>query len=386
MACLLRKTAFLSLRPDRLQRRFVTSQAPKTAIMMLNMGGPATLDEVGPFLSNLFHDGDLIPIPAQKQIAPWIAKRRTPSIVEQYRHIGGGSPIKKWTNIQGEAMVRLLDELCPESAPHKHYIGFRYAEPLTEDTLAQMEADGVTRAVAFTQYMQYSCSTTGSSLNAIYRYYEKLNKPSSIKWSVIDRWPTHSGLVKAIADTISEELDLFPAEVKDDVVIIFSAHSLPMSVVNRGDPYPQEVAATVQRVMEQLNFSHTYRLCWQSKVGPKQWLGPPTDDSIKGLIKNGKKNILLVPVAFTSDHIETLYELDYEYGEQLAVEAGVENIRRSKAMNDNSVFIQALADLVKDHLQSGAVCSKQLELRCPMCTNATCGHTKKFFKHAGQSI
>jgi len=353
---------------------------------MLNMGGPETLDAVGPFLSRLFHDKDLIPLPAQKQLAPFIATRRTPSIIEQYRKIGGGSPIRKWTQYQGENMVKLLDEICPESAPHKHYIGFRYADPLTEDTLAEMEADGITRAIAFTQYPQYSCSTTGSSLNAIYRYYQQLKNPSPIEWSVIDRWPTHDGLVEAFAQTIRDEVECFPEDVREDVVILFSAHSLPMSVVNRGDPYPQEVAATVQSVMTKLNFSHMYRLCWQSKVGPLPWLGPQTDDAIKGLVTNGNKNILLVPIAFTSDHIETLYELDLEYSEELATEVGVDNIRRSKAMNDNPIFIRALADLVKEHLERGNPCSKQLGLRCPQCVNVTCGHTKSFFRSHGQII
>lgn len=360
--------------------------AAKTGILMLNMGGPETLDEVHDFLSRLFHDKDLIPLPAQNKLAPWIAKRRTPSIIEQYSKIGGGSPIRKWTDYQGAEMVKLLDEMCPESAPHKHYIGFRYANPLTEDTLAEMEADGIERAIAFTQYPQYSCSTTGSSLNAVYRYYQRLNKPSPIEWSVIDRWPTHSGLVEAFAQTIRDELEQFPPEVKDDVVIMFSAHSLPMSVVNRGDPYPQEVASTVQRVMEQLNFSNCYRLCWQSKVGPLPWLGPQTDDAIKGLVKNGSKNLLLVPIAFTSDHIETLHELDLEYATDLAQEVGVENIRRSKAMNDNEIFIRSLADLVRNHIAGGEACTKQLGLRCPMCVNLTCGKTKKFFKERGQVI
>ena len=366
--------------------RSISSQAAKTGIMMLNMGGPASLEEVGPFLSRLFHDKDLIPLPAQKQLAPWITKRRTPKIVEQYRQIGGGSPITKWTEYQGTEMVKLLDTMCPESAPHKHYIGFRYTHPLTENTLEQMEADGIERAIAFTQYPQYSCSTTGSSLNAIYRYYEQLGKPSNIQWSVIDRWPTHPGLVQAFTQTILDELEQFPADVRDDVVIIFSAHSLPMSVVNRGDPYPQEVGSTVQHVMQQLNYSNQYRLCWQSKVGPSAWLGPQTDESIEGLIKNGNKNILLVPIAFTSDHIETLYELDIEYIDDLARKAGVENIRRSQSMNDNPIFIQALADMVKSHMQGGQTCTKQLGLRCPMCINATCGRTKKFFKNAGQMI
>ncbi|PIK47776.1 hypothetical protein BSL78_15355 [Apostichopus japonicus] len=360
----------------------VKNSSPKTGIMMLNMGGPSTLDEVHDFLLRLFMDKDIIPLPAQSQLAPFIAKRRTPKIQEQYKKIGGGSPIKMWTHKQGSEMVRILDEISPETAPHKYYIGFRYVEPLTEQTINQMESDGITRAVAFTQYPQYSCSTTGSSLNAIYRHYAQtpdLITNSNLQWSVIDRWPTNPGLIEAFTQHIKEELVKFPKEVQDDVVILFSAHSLPMTVVNRGDPYPAEVGATVQRVMEALNFSHPYRLVWQSKVGPLPWLGPQTDDAIKGLCSNGRRNILLVPIAFVNDHIETLHELDLEYATELAEECGVENIRRAASLNDNPTFVKAMAHLVKDHLASNSPCSKQLPLRCPMCVNAICGKTKEFF-------
>lgn len=139
-----------------------------------------------------------------------------------------------------------------------------------------------------------------------------------MKWTSIDRWSTHPGLIEAFAANIKKELEKFPEDVRDDVVIMFSAHSLPMTVVNRGDTYPAEVAFTVNRVMEKLGNSHTYRLVWQSKVGPQEWLGPQTDESIEGFAKNKKLNLLLVPIAFTSDHIETLFELDLEYCAHLA--------------------------------------------------------------------
>ncbi|KAF6021345.1 FECH [Bugula neritina] len=199
-------------------------------------------------------------------------------------------------------------------------------------------------------------------------------------WSVIDRWPTHPGLVKAFAQVIEEELAKFPDEVRDDVVILFSAHSLPMKVVNRGDPYAAEVAATVSSVMAELGHTHPYRLVWQSKVGPLPWLGPQTDEVIEGLVKRGKKNLLLVPIAFTSDHIETLFELDIEYATELANKVGVENIRRAAAMNSNKIFIQGLADIVKAHLDDGKVSSTQLSLRCPLCVNSTCAQTRQFIQ------
>lgn len=357
-----------------------TSKKPKTGIIMLNLGGPETTEDVHDFLLRLFLDKDLIPLPAQNQLAPLIAKRRTPKIQKQYQKIGGGSPILMWTEQQGQGMVDILDRVCPDSAPHKHYVGFRYAHPLTEDTLDQMESDGCERAIAFTQYPQYSCSTTGSSLNAIYRYLHKTGraKSSAMSWSVIDRWPVHRGLVQAFAETIKAELGKVPNDVRDDVVLLFSAHSLPMKVVNRGDPYPQEVGATVQNVMEALNYCNPYRLVWQSKVGPLPWLSPQTDEVIKALSKRGKKQMMLIPIAFTSDHIETLHEMDLEYAEELGEECGA-TVYRSAALNDSQTFISALADIVKTHLASGQRCSTQLSLRCPLCVNPTCSKMREFF-------
>ncbi|KAM6975305.1 ferrochelatase, mitochondrial [Tautogolabrus adspersus] len=366
--------AALAQTPDTQENR-----KPKTGILMLNMGGPEKLEDVHDFLLRLFMDTDLMKLPVQNKLGPFIAKRRTPKIQEQYSKIGGGSPIKHWTSMQGEGMVKLLDEMSPETAPHKFYIGFRYVHPLTEEAIEEMEKDGVERAVAFTQYPQYSCSTTGSSLNAIYRYYSNRGERPKMNWSVIDRWPTHPLLVECFAEHVSNELLKFPEDKRDDVVILFSAHSLPMAVVNRGDPYPQEVGATVQRVMERLGHCNPYRLVWQSRVGPMAWLGPQTDDVIKGLCERGKKNLLLVPIAFTSDHIETLHELDIEYGQVLGEECGVENLRRAESLNGNPLFMKALADLVQSHLKSNQPCSRQLTLRCPLCTNPTCGETKAFF-------
>jgi len=359
-----------------------TASKGPTAIVFMNMGGPSKVEETGDFLSRLFHDGDLIPLPFQSTIAPLIARRRTPKIEEQYRKIGGGSPILKWTREQGAGMVKILDELSPETAPHKPYVAFRYANPLTEDCIAEMKRDGVTRAVAFTQYPQYSCSTTGSSLNEMYRQLVKKGEQNSIEWSVIDRWPTHPGLVEAFAQNIEKSLATYPEAERDNVVIFFSAHSLPMSVVNRGDPYPIEVASTVQAVMARLGNRNAYRLVWQSQVGPSAWLGPQTSDAIKGMAKKKHDNILLVPIAFTSDHIETLFELDLEYLEE-AKEMGLTGVKRCESLNASPVFIKALADLAADHLKSGKVTSSQLLLRCPGCTNETCKQAKSYFKGPG---
>ena len=387
----------------------------KTAIVMLNMGGPSTLPEVGDFLSRLFHDRELIQLPFQSSLAPLIARRRTPKIVDQYAKIGGGSPILKWTRQQGEEMVRMLDELHPSTAPHKPYVAFRYARPLTEEMLDELAADGVTRAVAFTQYPQYSCSTTGSNLNELYRQIQNRVKAgdqeiAKIEWSVIDRWPAHPGLVQAFTNRVEAILSQFSEEERHTIPIMFSAHSLPMQIVSgRGDPYPQEVASTVHAIMSKLGFRNPYRLTWQSQVGPSAWLGPQTSDTVKGWAKQGYKHAIAVPVAFTQDHIETLYELDIELKEE-AEEHGM-TLHRAESLNLDPTFLRALADVAASHLsallgdpkqtssplpgelQGGPAgtevwnqgkTSRQMQIRCPGCTNKTCGEAKRFF--AGGTI
>lgn len=328
----------------------------------------------------------------QSYLGPYIAKRRTPKIQKQYADIGGGSPIRKWSEYQCEEMCKILDQISPETAPHKPYVAFRYANPLTEHMYEQLLADGFGngkggRAVAFTQYPQYSCSTTGSSLNELWKWRQRLEgRPAAagtapsdgtINWSVIDRWPVHAGLVEAFAQNIEKTLATYPEERRKDVVLLFSAHSLPMSVVNRGDPYPAEVAATVYAVMQRLGFSNPYRLCWQSQVGPSAWLGPQTSDTVEGYVHKGQTDLVLIPIAFTSDHIETLYEIDQE----VIPDSGHETtVKRVESLNGSPVFIKALADIAKAHLNSGIACSAQMDLRCPGCKSERCAESKKFFK------
>ncbi|KHN97919.1 ferrochelatase precursor [Metarhizium album ARSEF 1941] len=363
-----------------------------TAIVFLNMGGPSKTDEVGNFLSRLFSDGDLIPLGRlQGYLGPLLSKRRTPMIQKQYAAIGGGSPIRKWSEFQSAEMCKILDKISPETAPHKPYVAFRYADPLTEDMYQQLFSDGFGngkggRAVAFTQYPQYSCSTTGSSLNELWKWRQRLEGKrvdeageGTITWSVIDRWPAHAGLVEAFAQNIEAKLAEYPASRRRDVVLLFSAHSLPMSVVNRGDPYPAEVAATVYAVMQRLKFSNPYRLCWQSQVGPSAWLGPQTATTVEQYVAKGQKDLVLIPIAFTSDHIETLYELDHEV---IGESGHTETIKRADSLNGSPVFIEALADIAKAHLGSREACSRQMTLRCPSCKSERCTETKKFF--AGQ--
>jgi ferrochelatase len=343
----------------------------KTGIVMMNLGGPATLDEVEPFLLDLFADREIIQLPFQNWLGPFIARRRAPKVRELYAHIGGGSPILRLTRAQGEGMVERLDRLCPASAPHRFYIAFRYIQPRSEDALRAMEADGVQRAVAFTQYPQFSCSTTGSSVNELWRAAGRLRLRDRFEWSLIDRWPAHEGFVSAMASTVREGLERFPVAERDKAILLFSAHSLPLNVIDRGDPYPQEVGASVHAVMERLRFSHPYLLAYQSEVGPLRWLGPSTERVIRQLGARGHRHVLVVPIAFTTDHIETLSELDREYG-QVAREVGITHYERAPALNERPEFLDALADLVRDHLSSGVPHSTQYPLRCAGCSNPQC--------------
>lgn len=345
-----RSLRLLSTNPIQPSTEKVTK--PKTAVLMLNMGGPQTVDQVENYLVRIMTDTDMIQLPVQSRLGPYIAKRRTPEVKQKYQEIGGGSPILKWTMLQGELMCQKLDSVSPSTAPHKYYVGFRYVDPLTDQALEEIEKDGPEHVVVFSQYPQYSCATTGSSLNAIYNYYKHKQVPKNVRFSLIERWATHPLLIKTVADRILTELKQFPAEKQKEVLILFSAHSLPLKAVNRGDTYPSEVGATVQLVMQELGNCNPYSLVWQSKVGPLPWLAPFTDDALKGFVKQGKKNFIIVPVAFVNEHIETLHELDIEYCKDLAKELGIESIRRAAAPNDHPLFISALTDIVVTHMQN----------------------------------
>jgi ferrochelatase len=338
---------------------------------MLNLGGPATLDDVKPFLLELFADREIIQLPFQRWLGPFIARRRTPKVRGLYANIGGGSPILRFTEAQGRGMVARLDRLSPETAPHKFYVAFRYTRPNSDDALRQMHADGIERAIAFTQYPQFSCSTTGSSLNELWRAAGRAGLRNAFQWSLVDRWPVHPGFIEAMTETAREGLQRFEPADRGKAVILFSAHSLPLDVIDRGDSYPQEVGASVQRVVETLQAPNPYILAYQSDVGPVRWLGPSTEQVIRRLGARGHKHLLVVPIAFTSDHIETLSELDREYGE-VAHQVGITHYVRAPALNDRPRFLDALAEIVRDHLRSGAAYSTQYPLRCAGCSNPQC--------------
>eukprot|EP00939_MAST-03C_sp_MAST-3C-sp1_P001658 g1658.t1 len=378
-------TAEDSMEAERHQH--VPKNKAKTGILMLNMGGPSHPDDTQDFLRRLFQDSDIIELGGgrfQDLLGKFISKRRTPKVKEQYETIGG-SPIRKWTEYQGQEMCRILDETRPESAPHRAYTAFRYANPLTEEALKEMEADGVERAIAFSQFPQWSCTTSGSSMNELWREVRRMGLTNAFKWSVIDRWPVHDGFVQSVTERIEEKMQEFKESDRENVVILFSAHSVPMKVVERGDQYVPEVAATVKAVMDKIGQRVTegsnsgsstttpnkYILGWQSKVGYVPWMVPSTEHVIKSLGKRGTRHVLVVPIAFTSDHIETLFEIGHEYAE-VAEEVGIKNFKFTEGLNGSKTFCNALADIVQSHLESKSNHSPQYKMKCVTCVKPLC--------------
>lgn len=357
--------------PQTLNVRTMSSLSGGTGIVMLNLGGPKTLDDVEPFLLRLFADREIIQLPMQSVLGKFIAKRRTPKVRALYDAIGGGSPILHWTEAQGRGMCERLDRLSPHTAPHRFYVAFRYTPPFADDALLAMQADGIERAIAFTQYPQWSCSTTGSSLNDLWRAVARTGLESKFTWSIIDRWGEHDSFVQAMASGIRDGLLQYPEAERDDVMIMYSAHSLPLSVIDRGDAYPSEIGATVSRVQQALGLPNPHILTYQSDVGPVKWLGARTELVIRQLAARGRKNMLVVPIAFTSDHIETLSEIDIEYG-HIASSLGMTGFRRAPSMNARPDFLDALSDVVLEHLEKGQPYGVQYPNKCPGCENDFC--------------
>lgn len=310
----------------------------KTAILLLQMGGPDSLDAVEPFLLNLFSDRDIIKIgPAflQPLIARFIVRRRAPKVEKYYQRIGGKSPIRELTEAQAAALEQTLG---PE---YRCFVAMRYWRPTTIEALAAIKKEGISRVIALSLYPHYSRATTGSSLNELKRVMAEAGVQFQV--STIDRFYDHPLYIRALTERIEEGLATFPD--RSTVQLLFSAHSLPQSFIDQGDPYLGHIEETVRLVMERLG-SVNYHLAFQSRAGPVKWLEPSTEEMIRHLAGHGCKNLLMVPLSFVSDHIETLYEIDIQYGEEAKV-LGIENFHRSPSLNTAPVFIDCLADLVR---------------------------------------
>ncbi|HTG80402.1 MAG TPA: ferrochelatase [Geobacteraceae bacterium] len=309
----------------------------RTAVLLLQMGGPDSLDAVEPFLRNLFSDRDIIRIgPAflQPLIARIIARRRAPKVEGYYRKIGGKSPLRELTEAQAAALEERL------GAGFRCFVAMRYWHPTTVEALAAIKKEGISRIVALSLYPHYSRATTGSSVNELKRVLAEAGTQFEV--SYVDRFYDHPLYIRALAERIGEGIATF-AE-RDTVELVFSAHSLPRSFIDQGDPYLSHIEETVRLVMERLG-EVDYHLAFQSRAGPVKWLEPSTEEMIRHLAAHGCRNMLMVPLSFVSDHIETLYEIDVQYGEE-ARALGIGTFRRSPSLNDAPLFIDCLADLV----------------------------------------
>ncbi|MFN6514273.1 MAG: ferrochelatase [Nostoc sp. CreGUA01] len=322
----------------------------RVGVLLLNLGGPDKLEDVGPFLYNLFSDPEIIRLPfrwLQKPLAWFIATRRTRTSQENYKQIGGGSPLRRITEAQGEALKEQLGYLGQEA---NIYVGMRYWHPYTEEAIAQLTQDNVEQLVILPLYPQFSISTSGSSFRLLEKLWQEDPKLQRIDYTVIPSWYKQPGYLQAMAELITQELDQFPNP--NEVHVFFSAHGVPKSYVEEaGDPYQQEIEECTALIMQTLNRPNAHTLAYQSRVGPVEWLQPYTEDALKELAAQGIKDLVVVPISFVSEHIETLQEIDIEYRE-VAEESGIHNFRRVPAPNTHPVFINALAELVIDALKN----------------------------------
>ena len=315
------------------------------ALVLLNMGGPATLDEVKPYLIRLFSDKDLLSILpggfGQRLFARWMARLRAPASMEKYRRIGGSSPLLAWNERQARAVCQHLPgHFTP-------FVAMRYSAPSAADALLAIRQAGIQEAVVLPMYPQYSEATSGSSLKDFRRAAAALHP--ELQYTVVDPWYLAAGYLDALAATVREGLDAFPEEQRAQVPILFSAHSLPQKLVDQGDPYLNQTLRTVRGVVQRLG-ECSWHLGFQSRNGPVQWLGPSVREIMERLARQGHLALLIVPVSFVSDHLETLWDIDIAYKE-MARGLGIRHFVRSPALNDRPDFIAALARLVTAHLE-----------------------------------
>ncbi|GJY26588.1 ferrochelatase-2, chloroplastic-like protein [Tanacetum coccineum] len=327
----------------------------KVGVLLLNLGGPETLNDVQPFLYNLFADPDIIRLPRlfqflQRPLAKLISTLRAPKSKEGYASIGGGSPLRKITDEQADALKMALEA---KEVPANVYVAMRYWYPFTEEAVQQIKKDKITRLVVLPLYPQYSISTTGSSVRVLQSLFSEDKTLSRLPVAIIQSWYQREGYVKSMADLIQKELESFGSP--EEVMIFFSAHGVPETYVrDAGDPYKDQMEECIYLIMQELKargVDNDHKLAYQSRVGPVQWLKPYTDEVLVELGKGGVKSLLAVPVSFVSEHIETLEEIDMEYKE-LALESGVENWGRVPALGCTSTFITDLADAVIEALPS----------------------------------
>jgi len=323
----------------------------KLAIVLFQLGGPDSLSAVEPFLFNLFSDPDILPIPVvggllRKPLARYIARKRSPRVAEHYREIGGRSPIGILTARQATALEAALR---PEFDPTVT-LAMRYWNPSTEDAVARVRSGSFDQIVLLPLYPHFSYATTLSSLkewNRCFRPNAVPAGPDTGRVRTVGDFHRHPLYIEALVDRINTTFRHFDS--REDVQIVFSAHGIPLSLVEKGDPYPKQIEGTVRAVMERGAWSNPHTLCFQSRVGPMKWLEPSTTVTLERLGREGVKRVLIVPLAFVTEHVETLHEINIE-ARELAEHSGIAQFRMMPAVGTHPKFIACLADLVRSAL------------------------------------
>ena len=313
-----------------------TNSQEKIAVILLNLGGPERLEDVEPFLFNLFSDRMIIrlgPAFMQKTIARFISRRRAPKSSQAYAKIGGGSPLGKITADQAQALENELSG----HGPFQVTVAMRYWHPRAKETLAQLRNESIRRIIALPLYPHYSIATTGSSVADLVEA-GRLFSPS-FEIESIESWPVQPEYINALAETINKGVELFAGE---ELQVVYSAHSLPVKFIQEGDPYVEHLKLTIQAV-ESIT-AMPGKLCFQSRSGPVEWLSPSPPAMLEQLAEEGCKNVLMVPISFVSDHVETLYEIDMLYRD-MAQDLGI-RVERTPSLNCIPEFIDSLKELV----------------------------------------
>lgn len=332
----------------------------RLAVVLFNLGGPDHLDAVRPFLFNLFNDPAIIgaPGPIRWALAKIISGRRAPVAREIYARLGGKSPLLEQTQAQARALEAALADAADSVSV---FIAMRYWHPMTEETVRAVKAFAPDRVVLLPLYPQYSTTTSGSSLAAWKR--EAARQGLVAETKEVCCYPVGHGFIEAMARLVSDAVH--KAAAHGDPRVLFSAHGLPKKVIAGGDPYQWQVEQTASAIVERMALPGLdWQVCYQSRVGPLEWIGPSTDDEVRRAGADGVP-VVVVPLAFVSEHSETLVELDEEYRE-LAEEHGVTAYYRVPTVRDDPAFIDGLADLVRETLARAETVQSQYGDRlCP---------------------
>ncbi len=332
----------------------MTTPPGRTAVLLMQMGGPRTLNEVEEYIRVLFSDADLVRLPApiswfRAPLAKFVAKRRSPMVIGQYKQIGGGSPNNRITELQANNLQQLLNDSEGGDADRfRCYAAMTYTPPTTTDAMRQAVADGCTEFLALSLFPHYSSASTGASLSDLKRACAAVGVERG-RVSTIETWANDERYLTALAERV--QMQLLAASVHEQPPhLIISAHGVPESYVRRGDPYVDQIRDCVAALMKRLPANQAFTLCFQSRATPFKWVGPATDQTMESLAKSGVHNMVVLPISFVNDHIETLYEIDLELAD-IARNAGAQHVSRVPAFNADADLIQALAGLVRAKLQ-----------------------------------